>query len=83
MSTSSVMVSTRITPACLSSADTVACGSRVARTAWPCGAVPEPCTTTRGFAAAVRLARRVNLRGLPMDSRYMRTTSVSGSSYQY
>ncbi len=85
-STRSVMVSTRITPACRSSAETVACGSRVARTACPWGATPPcraPCTTTRGLAAAVRLARRVNLRGLPMDSRYMRATSVSGSSYQY
>ncbi len=81
VSTSSVMVSTRITPACRSSAETGACGSRVARTACPCGA--PPCTTTSGLTAAVRRASRVNLRGLPIVSRYIRATSVSGSSYQY
>lgn len=84
-STSSVMVSTRITPAWRSRAETVACGNWVARTACPRGPAPwrAPCTTTSGLAAAVRRARRVNLRGLPMDSRYIRATSVSASSYQY
>ena len=79
-------MSTRITPACRSSAQTVASGIRVTGTACPGGALPlcrAPLTTTTGLTAAVRRASRVNLRGLPMDSRYSRTTSVSGSSYQY
>lgn len=68
------------------SAETVASGIRLIGTAWPGGVEPlcrAPFTTTTGFTAAVRRARRVNLRGLPSDSRYSRATSVSGSSYQY
>ncbi|CAM5585556.1 hypothetical protein STENM36S_00938 [Streptomyces tendae] len=68
-STSSVTVPTRMTPAWRSSAETVASGTFVTGTAWPGGVVPlcrAPLTTT-GFAAAVRRASRVNLRGLPMD----------------
>ncbi len=71
-STSSVTVSTRITPACRSSAETVACGTRVTGTRWPGGALPlcrAPLTTTTGLTAAVRRASRVNFRGLPIDSR--------------
>lgn len=85
-STSSVTVSTRITPAWRSSADTAASGTRVTGTAWPGGVEPlwrAPFTATTGFTAAVRRASRVNFRGLPIDSRYSRTTSVSASSYQY
>ncbi|RPK49277.1 hypothetical protein EES40_07980 [Streptomyces sp. ADI93-02] len=79
-------MSTRITPAWRISAETVASGMRLTGTAWPGGLVPlcrAPFTTTTGFTAAVRRASRVNLRGLPSDSRYSRATSVPGSSYQY
>ncbi len=71
-STISVTVSTRMTPAWRISAETVASGMRLTGTAWPGGLVPlcrAPFTTTTGFTAAVRRARRVNLRGLPSDSR--------------
>ena len=39
-------------------------------------------TATIGFFIATRRAIRLNLRGLPIDSRYSRTTSVSSSSSQ-
>lgn len=71
-SISSVTVSTRITPAWRIRAATVLSGTRTVGTAWPGGAVPlcrAPLATTTGLTAAVRRARRANLRGLPMDSR--------------
>ncbi len=74
VSKSSVMVSTRTTPACWKSASTVTSRSpeAVGGTAWPGGRLPvcrAPLTTTIGLAWASRRAIRVNLRGLPKDSR--------------
>ncbi len=71
-SISSVTVSTRITPAWRIRAETVLSGMRTVGTVWPSGAVPvwrAPLATTTGLTAAVRRARRMNLRGSPMDSR--------------
>lgn len=87
MSTSSVTVPASITPACRMSAAAVSSGVWVAGTRCPDGSAPPLCrpprTTTTGLpAAAVRRASRVNLRGLPSDSRYISTTSVAGSSSQ-
>ncbi len=70
----SVMVSTRSTPACWNSASAVASRRPLAAgwTAWPGGRLPvcrAPLTTTTGLLVASRRAIRVNLRGLPKDSR--------------
>ncbi len=69
---SSVMVSTRITPACSKSVSTVESAIRVIAAACPAGMLRvsrPPFTTTSGLRAATRRARRLNLRGLPKDSR--------------
>lgn len=68
-STNSVTVSTRMTPAWRSSAETVASGSLVPGTRCPAGLWRPPLATTTGLTAAVRRARRVNFRGLPRVSR--------------
>ncbi len=57
--------------------------SRVPGTTCPAGVCRPPLATTTGLTAAVRRARRVNFRGLPRVSRYIRATSVASSSYQY
>ena len=87
MSSSSCSVAARSTPAWRNSASTTAsrpasaavceaaarAPARLGRSAWPGSA-----------SSAQRVLRsRANLRGLPNDSRYSSTTSVSGSSSQY
>ena len=64
--------STRITPARLKSASTAAAGAWDTRTRCPCGASPRKrpdLTTTTGLRRDSRRAMRLNLRGLPSDSR--------------
>ena len=65
-------VSTWITPACANISSTAAAGRAEARTVWPSGMpwLERPdFTATIGLRGAVRRAIRVNLRGLPIDSR--------------
>ncbi len=79
-------VSTRITPAWRNIASTAACGTVVRCTVWPIGTpwVNRPDrTATTGLVCANRRATRLNLRGLPIDSRNSSTTSVAASSPQY
>ncbi len=86
-SNSSLSVSVRITPAWRNSASTVT--SEAASSAPVCELVARAPATERpdltatiGLVRASRLAKWANLRGLPNDSRYSRTMSVSGSSCQ-
>ena len=76
---------TRITPACSNSACTAGVVDRRPR-GRECG-VRSACrphfTAITGLVRASRRASRANLRGLPKDSRYSRTTSVPGSVCQY
>ncbi len=79
-------VSTWITPAWRNIASTAACGAPMRRTVWPIGTpweVRPERTATIGLRCETRRAMRENLRGLPMDSRYIITTSVASSSSQY
>ena len=79
-------VSTWMIPAWRNIASTAACGASIRRTVCPIG---TPCvvrperTATIGFRLETRRAMRENLRGLPIDSRYIITTSVDSSSSQY
>ena len=79
-------VSTWITPACRNIASTACGGAAILRTAWPIGTpwvVRPERTAMIGLRSETRRAIRENLRGLPMDSRYIITTSVDSSSSQY
>ena len=85
-SNSSLSVSTWMTPDWWNISSTAAGGSWVARTVCPSGMPWEDrpdFTATIGLDREVRRAIRLNLRGLPMDSRYSSSTSVAGSSSQY
>ena len=65
-------VSTWITPACRNIASTACGGAPILRTAWPIG---TPCVVRPeriamiGLRSDTRRAIRLNLRGLPIDSR--------------
>ncbi len=80
-------VPTRMIPVCSKSASTAR--SRPARApVWEIAArapasVRPDFTQITGFLRTTRRARLVNFRGSPKLSRYMRMTSVSGSSSQY
>ena len=79
-------VSTWMIPAWRNIASTAAWGAEICRTVCPIG---TPCvvrpdrTATTGLRSETRRAIRENLRGLPIDSRYIITTSVASSSSQY
>ncbi len=65
-------VSTWITPACRNIASTAAAGAAILRTEWPIGTPwvvrPERIAMI-GLCSETRRAIRLNLRGLPIDSR--------------
>ncbi len=86
MSSSSCSVSARSTPAWRNSASMTAslpASAAVCDAAARAPARLRPLRMARiGFERATRPATRANLRGLPNDSRYSSTTSVSGSSSQ-
>ena len=86
-SNSSSRVSVRITPVCRNSAATAVSPAEIAAVWLEAARTPAVVrpdfTATIGFCRDTRRAMRENLRGFPNDSRYIRITSVSGSSSQY
>src|SRR6185312_324274 len=84
-SKASDMLAVRITPDCANRVATAVSDITVAFAARPglTSACRPDFTAITGLVRASARARRVNLRGLPNDSRYSRTTSVRSSDCQY